>query len=173
MLYIRKWNKNLVISAVYFNKKEDKYYLKRFPADTPNKKIDFIPDESDVKVIGISIDYLPQISVTYRKKKAEEDSVEIIPVAEFVEIMTFRARGKRINFPGIKSIKFIEPLPYEEPEEETEEDEMEETDDIGTENIENVDDAIAKEIFLSDPQPSKPDPNKMDEEGVQLSIFDE
>jgi len=174
LLYIRKWNKNLMITVVYHQKKEDKYYLKRFPADHTIKKTDFIPDDGTCKILGISIDYLPQIQVTYHKKKAEEDSIEIIPTAEFTEPMTVRARGKRINFPEIKSIKFIDPLPYEEPEEEPEDEEEEMVEDAEMESVpESVDDAVAKELFLSEKEPQKSDPNKLDEEGVQLSIFDE
>ena len=173
LLFIRKWNKNLIITAIYYQKKEDKYYVKRLAADNLTKKTDFIPEDDDVKIIGISIDYLPQAKVTYRKKKSEEDEVEIIAIAEFVEVMSARARGKRINFPGIKSIKFIDPLPYEELEEEVEDDELGENDEVETETIENVDDAIAKEIFNSNPEPQKPESNKLDEEGVQLSIFDD
>ena len=174
LLYIRKWNKNLMITVVYHQKKEDKYYLKRFPADQTVKKTDFIPDDGTCKILGISIDYLPQIKVAYHKKKAEEDSIEIIATSEFTEPMTVRARGKRINFPEIKSIQFIDPLPYEEPEEEPEEEEDEEIEEVDMENIpESVDDAVAKELFLSEKEPQKSDPNKLDEEGVQLSIFDE
>ncbi|MCR4681388.1 MAG: DNA gyrase/topoisomerase IV subunit A [Bacteroidales bacterium] len=169
--FIRKWNSKLMITAIYYQRKEDKYYLKHFPADSFNKKVDFIPDEPEVKIIDLSIDYLPQILVTYRRKKDTEDNEEIISVTEFTEPMTSRARGKRISFPGIKSVKFIDPLPYEEPEEEIEE----EVDDFSTDTIpESVDDAIAKEIFNSDEEQSKAVSDKpAEDEGVQLSIFDE
>ena len=38
---------------------------------------------------------------------------------------------------------------------------------------ENVDDAVAREIFNSETAPQKSESNKLDEEGVQLSIFDD
>lgn len=168
--YIRKWNSQLVITVVYHQKKDDKYFIKRFAPDNLNKMIDFIPDDGQSKPVCISIDYLPQLKVTYRKKKENENSEEILSCAEFVEISTARAKGKRVNFPDIKSVKFIEPLPYEEPEEEEEIiDEDEDDDDAMPENI---DDAVAKELFNAGAS-EKASSNKLDEEGVQLSFFDE
>lgn len=165
---IKKWNKNQVITTVYYQKKEDKYYMKRFQPDTFNKKIDFVADDGATTIIGISVDYLPQIKVVYREKKAEENSEIIISCAEFVELMSFRARGKRINFPDIKQVTFIDPLPYDEPEEEPEE----ELPEVDEEELESVDDVIAKDIF-KDITVEKPDPSKGgdDDGGDQLSLF--
>lgn len=165
---IKKWNKNQVITTVYYQKKEDKYYMKRFQPDTFNKKIDFVADDGATTIIGISVDYLPQIKVVYREKKAEENSEIIISCAEFVELMSFRARGKRINFPDIKKVTFIDPLPYDEPEEEPEE----ELPEVDEEELESVDDVIAKDIF-KDITVEKPDPSKGgdDDGGDQLSLF--
>ena len=143
--------------------------MKRFLPDNVNKKVDFIPDDGTSSIVGISIDYLPQIKVIYRAKKEEKNSEEIISCAEFVEIMNFRARGKRVNFPDIKRIEFIDPLPYEEPEEEIEEEEVEVPDD----NTENVDDAVAKDIFKDITIEKTSDEEHPDDDGVQLSFFDE
>lgn len=164
---IKKWNKNQIITTVYYQKKEDKYYMKRFQPDTFNKKIDFVADDGATTIIGISVDYLPQIKVVYREKKAEENSEIIISCAEFVELMSFRARGKRINFPDIKKVAFVEPLPYDDPEEEPEE----ELPEVNEEELESVDDAVAKDIF-KDIKVEKSDPSEgSDDDGDQLSLF--
>ncbi|MCQ2275877.1 MAG: DNA gyrase/topoisomerase IV subunit A [Bacteroidales bacterium] len=164
---IKKWNKKQIITTVYYQKKEDKYYMKRFLPDTLNKKIDFVPDDGASTIIGISVDYLPQIKVVYREKKAEKDSEIIISCAEFVELMSFRARGKRVNFPDIKKVTFVEPLPYDEPEEEPEE----ELPEVNEEELESVDDAVAKDIF-KDIKVEKSDPSEGgDDDGDQLSLF--
>lgn len=141
--FIRKWNSHLVITAVYYQKSEDKYYLKRFNPDNFQKKTEFIAPDPDIVLKGVSIDYLPQIKVVYKEKKKEELSEVVISCAEFVDVMTARARGKRINFPGIKSITFIEPLPYEEPVDE-EPEEIDEEDHDSSETVEDMDYAIAK-----------------------------
>ena len=141
--FIRKWNSHLVITAVYYQKSEDKYYLKRFNPDNFQKKTEFITPDPDIVLKGVSIDYLPQIKVVYKEKKKEEFSEVILSCAEFVDVMTARARGKRINFPGIKSITFIEPLPYEEPVDE-EPEEIDEEEHDSSETVEDMDYAIAK-----------------------------
>ncbi len=164
---IKKWNKKQIITAVYYQKKEDKYFIKRFVPDTFNKKIDFIPEDGASSIIGISLDYLPQIKVVYREKKAEEDSVDIISCADYVEPMSFRARGKRISFPNIKKVTFLEPLPYDEPEEEPEE----EVEEIDESQIESVDDAIAKDIFKDITVEKSDDSGPADESGDQLTLF--
>ena len=142
--------------------------MKRFAPDTFNKKVEFVPDDGVSSIVGFSIDYLPQIKVTYRLKKATEDSEEIISCAEFVELMTFRARGKRINFPNIKSVAFIEPLPYDEPEEEPEPETPEDPDD---DSAESLDEAVAKDIFKDITIDSGDAPSFGDEVGDQLSLF--
>ena len=142
LAHIRKWNQHLIITAVYYQKSEDKYYLKRFKPDVFQKKVEFLPADEGVSLIGASIDYLPQIKVVFKEKKKEELSEVIISCAEFIDIMTARARGKRINYPAIKSITFIEPLPYEEPEEEPEE--VEELEEETPNAVDDVDYAIAQ-----------------------------
>lgn len=164
---IRKWKPSMVITAVYMIKKEKKYFIKRFKPDILIKKVDFYPVDATTKLVAYSIDYLPQICVTYREKKSDVDTETVISCAEFVDLSTARAKGKRLAFNDIKSVRFIQPLPYSEPEEEAEE-AVEPTDA----NI-SVDEEIAKDIFdtiSSDSEASEPDP---DTNGTQLGLFDE
>ena len=172
LLIIKKFNKNKILTAVYYHSKEDKYTIKRFNPDNTPKKIEFIPQEKYVKLIGVSIDYLPQIDVTYYKKNPKELEHEIVNCAEFVEVMGVKAKGKRLNFGTIKNVKFIDPLPYDEPEEVEEEPEVE---DVEAEEVtEDIDMQVAKEIYenVDDSQPSdKDDRPKGDDKGEQLSLF--
>ena len=107
--------------------------------------------------------------MVYHAKKADtEDTVTVVPCAEFVEMTTARAKGKRLSFNDIKSVNFIEPLPYEEPEEPAVE---EETPD-DAEPVTSVDEEIAKEIFdnISADKTDIPTENEMP--GTQLGLFD-
>ena len=171
LLIIKKFNKNKILTAVYYHSKEDKYIIKRFNPDNTPKKIEFIPQEKNVKLIGVSIDYLPQIEVTYYKKNPKELEHEIVNCAEFVEVMGVKAKGKRLNFGTIKNVKFIDPLPYDEPEEEEEAD----VEEIEAEDVaENIDMQVAKEIYdnVDESQPSDKDERpRGDDPGEQLSLF--
>lgn len=172
LLIIKKFSKNRVLTAVYYHSKEDKYVIKRFNPDNTPKKIEFIPQEKYVKLIGVSIDFLPQIDVTYYKKNPKELEHEIVNCAEFVEVMGVKAKGKRLNFGTIKNVKFIEPLPYDEPEEE--EEEMAEDVVVAEETMEDIDMQVAKEIFdnVEENQTSdKDDHPRSEDPGEQLSLF--
>jgi topoisomerase-4 subunit A len=161
----------MVITAIYQLKKEKKYFIKRFQPDVLMKMVDFYPTDGTAKLVAYSIDYLPQIEVVYHAKKSDtEDTTTIIPCAEFVEMTTARAKGKRLSFNDIKSVKFIDPLPYEEPEEEPAEEEL--PDDV--EPVTSVDEEIAKDIF-DNISAEKSDMLPQDNEGAgtQLGLFDE
>ena len=169
---IRKWKPSMVITAVYQLKKEKKYFIKRFQPDTLLKKIDFYPTDGTAKLVAYSIDYLPQIKVVYHAKKSDtEDTVTIIPCAEFVEMTTARAKGKRLSFNEIKSVTFIEPIPYEEPEEPAEPVEEEQPDT--EESVTSMDDEIAKEIFEGITANKSDIPTDNEVAGTQLGLFDE
>lgn len=164
---IKKWKPSQIITAIYQTKNDKKFFIKRFKPDVLIKKVDFYPTDGTAKLIAYSIDYLPQINVTYREKKSELDSETIISCAEYVDISTSRAKGKRLSFPDIKSVRFIQPLPYDEPEE------VEETQPVNEAIPTSLDDEIAKDIFDSitvSVEDEKPD---TEIPGTQLGLFDE
>ena len=162
----------MVITAVYQLKKEKKYFIKRFQPDTLLKKVDFYPTDGTAKLVAYSIDYLPQIKVVYHAKKSDtEDTTTIIPCAEFVEMTTARAKGKRLSFNEIKSVTFIEPLPYEEPEEPAKPIEEEQPDT--EESVTSMDDEIAKDIFEGITANKSDIPTDNEVAGTQLGLFDE
>ena len=119
--------------------------------------------------MAYSIDYLPQLNVTYREKKADTDTVTTIPCAEYVDLSTARAKGKRLSFNDIKSVKFTDPLPYEEPEEEPEPEEL--PDDV--EPVTSVDEEIAKDIFDTISTDKTDISSENEGVGTQLGLFDE
>ena len=169
---IKKLKKTQVLTAVYCNTKEGKYMIKRFNPENTPKKIDFVPQEKNVKLVCVSIDFLPQIEITYFTKNPKELEHEIVNCAEFVEVMGVKAKGKRLNFGTIKNVKFIDPLPYDEPEEEEEVAEVEEVE--AEEVMEDIDMQVAKEIYdnVDETQSSKKDDSpRGDDQGEQLSLF--
>ena len=177
LLIIRKFHPNRIITAVYYNKKDKQYIIKRFQPELTEKKIDFIPVDKDIRLEFASIDYLPQIEVKYHLKDPKGILTEVVNVAEFVDVMKVRAKGKVLRFGTVTGVKLLEPLP--DPEEmlaaEAEVEELvEEQDDDADGVIENIDDAVAKERFdmEEDILPvSKDDNDDTDGEGEQLSLF--
>ncbi|MBR0055175.1 MAG: DNA gyrase/topoisomerase IV subunit A [Bacteroidales bacterium] len=173
---IQKYKEIRILTAVYYSKKDDKYFVKRCNPQTSVKPIEFIPMEKGNKLMLVSMDYLPQLEVKYYKKDPKEILTEVIPVAEFVEIQGVKARGKKIGLGHVKSLKWLEPLPYEEPEEMEMNDEEvgEEDDDMlkGT-SLEELAQAEAQEIFdnVEEQKKDNPDESSSGGEGEQLELL--
>lgn len=171
LLLIRKLNPNRIISVLYTNKKEGKSYIKRFKPENSEKKMEFLTIDKNIGLIGVSIDQLPQVEVKYVQKN-KETGEEVIAVSEFVDVMNVKARGKRIPFDTIKTARFIDPLPYTDPEEEMETHLPEEEADGESPTVEDIDISVAKEIFEnSKPEPVDRKPKPEEENGEQLLLF--
>ena len=170
LLLVQKLNLKKIITVVYRNKKEDKFYIKRLSPENTEKKMEYLIIDKQIELIGISMDYLPQIEVKHQLKNKETE-IEIIACAEYVDIMNIKARGKRIQFDSIKDVRFIDPLPYNEPEEEDTEDDIE--GDDSAENVEDIDTSIAKEIFetIKVEHPIEKKEKTEEDRGEQLSLF--
>ncbi|MBE9480642.1 MAG: DNA gyrase/topoisomerase IV subunit A [Bacteroidetes bacterium] len=120
MIRIEKFNPDKIISVVYLEGNQKKYYIKRFQIDQQSngtKKVIFIGEHPDAELINISLDSLPRIEVFF-DVKSDKRSVEneIIQLADFIAVKSYKARGKRISNKEIKKIVILEPLPYQEKE---------------------------------------------------------
>jgi topoisomerase-4 subunit A len=120
MFLIEKLDPRKIISAVYFDTSSKKMYIKRFQPDSDNsvnKKIDFIGEDPNNRFVNLSLDYLPQLKITFdTKANGKEIPDEVIDIAEFIAIKGVKAKGKRLSSKIVKKVEFIEPLPYAEPE---------------------------------------------------------
>ncbi|HQA87075.1 MAG TPA: DNA gyrase/topoisomerase IV subunit A, partial [Bacteroidales bacterium] len=173
LITIRKFNPKMIVSLVYLNKKEGKYFVKRFNPELSEKNVDIIPDGKEFELIEVSTDMLPQLEVNFYKKNKDEVETEVISVSDFVSVMNIKAKGKRLSYGTIKKVSFIEPLPYED-EEDDDTDSYEET-ETEREYIDNIDEAVAKEVFehivIEEKEKKKPSTEKEKGEQQQLEIF--
>ncbi len=116
---IRKFDPQRVLSVLYFDGEQQKYYLKRFQVDantTPDKYVSFIGDSDKNKLISFSFDYLPQLQLVYdAKKNGKEYDDDVINVSEFIGIKGINAKGKRLTNRYVKKLFFTTPLPYTPP----------------------------------------------------------
>jgi hypothetical protein len=63
-----------------------------------------------------SVDYLPRVEIEIKPKKGNEVEYEVIPLADFIGVKSYKAKGKRLSNRNVLSVKLIDPLPYEPPE---------------------------------------------------------
>lgn len=121
MTLIEKYNPEKIFTALYFESETKNFYLKRFVIEEGipfGKKIDFIGENPQNSLLAFSIDHLPQVKVVFDPSASKKPLPDLILNAdEFIGIKSYKAKGKRITTKAVKDIRFIEPLPYDEPDE--------------------------------------------------------
>lgn len=110
---IEKFNSNTIFSAIFFDKEQDYFYLKRFQVDDITKIQFIIPETEGSYLLDISEDKYPQVKIIFAGKHKNREE-EIINVEEFIGIKGISAKGKRLTTFETKTIEFIEPIIKEE-----------------------------------------------------------
>jgi len=169
LVIIQKYIAQKPITAIYENKEDGKIYMKRFLPDPTDKKIEFLGDEKLIHPVYISYDTFPQVEVEYFDKIPDETEKTTIPCADFVEIMSVKARGKRISFKNIVTITPLESIP--EPEEEDIVDEEVKDEEVKDEEVKD-EEVKDEEVKDEEVRPLKSKNSEAeDEEWEQLTLF--
>ncbi|MFV0377415.1 MAG: DNA gyrase/topoisomerase IV subunit A [Mangrovibacterium sp.] len=116
MLAIEKYNPGKVASVVYYDGEQQFYYLKRFEIEEiQGRRVGFIGDFPDNKLLSITWVHYPRFEITFGGKNAQREN-EIIEVAEFISVKSYKARGKRLTNYEVENITEIEPVVKDEDE---------------------------------------------------------
>ena len=106
---IQKFNKESVISAVYFDGDKKCTMVKRFQIETTslNQKFKFINDHAQTKLLFASLKERPQISYSFRiqGKKMEGQLV----LSEFIEVKGWKSQGNKLSDRKLSTVKDITP----------------------------------------------------------------
>lgn len=114
MVVIEKFDPEKIMTAVYFDADQAYVYIKRFHFEESEKKISFIGDNPESKLLAYSLDCLPVLEVKFDEKaNGREIDDMTLETTEFIALKSYRARGKRLSKHTIKSLNFLEPLPFE------------------------------------------------------------
>ncbi len=116
ILVIEKFKPGRTLSVVYFDSEQELYYVKRFQIDDDiptNKSQNFIGENANNKLISITWVHYPRLEIEFGGKNIEREN-EIIEVAEFIGIKSFKAKGKRLSNFDVKNVKEIEPVVKDE-----------------------------------------------------------
>jgi len=133
-ILVRKYDEELVYTAVYFDADQGFCYLKRFCVNPSDKKIRFIGENTDSKLLTLSETPNPMFYLEFGGKRKKKD--EIIDGEKFIAVKGITARGKRISTSEILSVN----------EESLKADIVEESDNITTEDTDN-EDFSQKDLF--------------------------
>ena len=165
MIHLRKLDDKEIMTVVYFDGEQEKYYVKRFQLNgdfAMNRKYNFISEGSGSKLIGYSFDYLPRVEVEIKSKVNNEAEYEVVPLADFIGVKSYKAKGKRLSNKDVRKVKFIDPLPYTPTAEEAET-------AVDTSEAEERTDEKS-EPAKSDETTTKKQPPSTDEEPPQLEL---
>jgi topoisomerase-4 subunit A len=109
ILIIEKWRPGKVYSAVYWDADQKFYYVKRFTIEESEKPQCFINEDPDSKLISLTEVEYPRFEIYFGGKHKGREN-EIIEVAEFIGVKSYKAKGKRMTSYMVENIQEIEPI---------------------------------------------------------------
>lgn len=123
MIVLEKWNPNKPISVVHYVGDKDRYYLKRFLVENPNKEEVVITDDPKSHLELVSTDWRPRLEIEFVKPRGKDPKPnQEVNVEEFIAVKGIKALGNQLTPEKVKNINVLESLPYEEPKEQKAED---------------------------------------------------
>jgi len=138
MIVLEKWKFNKPISAIYFDGEKERYYIKRFLIEVPEKEEAFITDHPKSQLEIVALDYRPIVEIQYSKRSLVNEQVDL---EKFIATKGIKAQGNQLTAEKIKQINLLDPLPFEEPKE------------LTSEEMEVIDEEIVKdEIQIKAPE---------------------
>ena len=112
MIVLEKWNPNKPISAIHFDGDKQRYYIKRFIIENPNKDEVIITNHEKSFLEIVSTDFRPMAEIVFSKRSLEKQEINF---EEFIAIKGIKAIGNTLTSDKIKQVNLLEPLPYKEP----------------------------------------------------------
>jgi topoisomerase-4 subunit A len=109
ILVIEKFRPEKVYSVIYWDAEQKFYYVKRFIIEESEKLQCFINEDPESKLISITEVEYPRFEIHFGGKHKSRDN-EIIEVADFIGVKSFKAKGKRLTSYMVENISEIEPV---------------------------------------------------------------
>ena len=125
ILIIEKYRSGKVYSVIYWDAEQKFYYVKRFIAEESEKPLCFINEDPESKLISMTEVEYPRFEIHFGGKHKTREN-EIIEVAEFIGVKSYKAKGKRLTSFMVENIQEIEPIVRKESAAQREEDDDEE-----------------------------------------------
>lgn len=110
ILTIEKFDPGKVLSVVYYDAEQLFYYVKRFEIEEEEgKMVHFIGDHADNKLVSVTWVRYPRLELKFGGKNEGREN-EIVEVAEFIGVKSWKAKGKRLSNYEVANIFEIEPV---------------------------------------------------------------
>ncbi len=117
VMLVEKFRPAKIFSAVYYDADLEYYYVKRFTIEPSDKLTSFIGENEQSRLLKLTEVEYPRLEVSFGGRHKNREN-EIIEVAEFIGVKSYKARGKRLSNYEVKVVTELEPLivEREEPE---------------------------------------------------------
>jgi len=109
ILIIEKYHPGKVYSAVYWDAGQGFYYVKRFTIEESERPQCFINEDPGSRLLSLTEVEYPRFEIHFGGKHKDRET-EIIEVAEFIGIKSYKAKGKRLTSFMVENIHEIEPV---------------------------------------------------------------
>jgi topoisomerase-4 subunit A len=114
LLILEKFRPEKIFSVAYYDAEQEFYYLKRFQLEPTDKLVSFIGDHPESKLIRITEVEYPRLELRFGGKNKSRQP-EIIEVADFIGVKSYKAKGKRLSTYEVSVIQELEPIAIELP----------------------------------------------------------
>ena len=116
VLRIEKLDPDKTFTALYWDAGVKSFYVKRFSFPvSDNTPLSFIAEGSKSRLVELTDDRHPRYEVVW---KQEDKPSDVISAEEWIGKKGYAAKGKKVVERGeVKNVRFVEPLPDDEPEE--------------------------------------------------------
>ena len=109
ILLIEKYKPGMVYSVIYWDAEQKFYYVKRFLVEEFEKPQCFINEDPDSRLISVTEVEYPRFEIKFGGKHKDREN-EIVEVAGFIGVKSFKAKGKRLTNYMVDNISEIEPV---------------------------------------------------------------
>ena len=109
ILIIEKFRPEKVYSSVYWDAEQNFYYVKRFMIEDSEKLQCFINEHPGSKLISLTEVEYPRLEIQFGGRHKTRSN-EIIEVAEFIGVKSYKAKGRRLTSYVVDNIHEIEPV---------------------------------------------------------------
>jgi topoisomerase-4 subunit A len=106
---IEKFSPGKVYSVIYWDAEQEFYYVKRFTIEESEKPQCFINEYPESKLVSLTEVEYPRFEIHFGGKNKDREN-EIIEVAGFIGVKSYKAKGKRITSYMVENIREIEPV---------------------------------------------------------------
>ena len=109
IVLLRKFDPELVLSAVHMDGESKLHYVKRFRIETLTlaKRFHFISEAKGSKMLVVTANPEPEIEVKLQRDKKADKETEHIKLHEFIDVKGWKAQGNKLNYYKIHALNLL------------------------------------------------------------------